>query len=287
MPRCPKTLTRSSIGRGRTGNSEEQRTQAKFKKGKGKPANYRLYFTAAADLTALRLDLGSKPLAVEIDHIKFLRGADPTPRKIALRNAQADFSQQGYPVASAIDGQTPDRSNGWAIAPEMGKPHVAAFEFAQPIRADGGVVLTFKLNQQFNSQQHNLGRFRLSVTPDAAPHGFGTPEGIVKILAAAPDQRSAEDAKMLADYARAHDPVRHAIDAELAAAEKPLPVDPMIAELSANLAKAGEPFPVPTELVRLRNDFALSESQLKAKRLTVSQDIAWALINSPSFLFNR
>jgi hypothetical protein len=37
----------------------------------------------------------------------------------------------------------------------------------------------------------------------------------------------------------------------------------------------------------LRKDIALSEQQNNQKRLTGAQDIAWAIINTPAFLFNR
>ena len=39
-------------------------------------------------------------------------------------------------------------------------------------------------------------------------------------------------------------------------------------------------------LAQLRKDFEMSDTQLKNKRLTAAQDLAWALINSPAFLFN-
>jgi hypothetical protein len=37
----------------------------------------------------------------------------------------------------------------------------------------------------------------------------------------------------------------------------------------------------------MRVDVALSAKQLDSRRLTAAQDLAWALINSPAFLFNR
>ena len=37
----------------------------------------------------------------------------------------------------------------------------------------------------------------------------------------------------------------------------------------------------------LRADAALSTTQLANQRLTGAQDLAWAIINNPSFLFNR
>jgi hypothetical protein len=54
---------------------------------------------------------------------------------ISLRDAKADFSQTGWNVAKAIDG---DRKTGWAIAPQFGKPHWAQFRFEQQVDLDSG-----------------------------------------------------------------------------------------------------------------------------------------------------
>jgi len=40
-------------------------------------------------------------------------------------------------------------------------------------------------------------------------------------------------------------------------------------------------------LAQLTHDLQQSALQLESKRLTAAQDLSWALINSPSFLFNR
>src|SRR5204863_10141468 len=54
-------------------------------------------------------------------------------QKVELQNAKADFSQAGYDVATAIDGQRPEVNNGWAVVPELGKNHVATFECKTPV----------------------------------------------------------------------------------------------------------------------------------------------------------
>ena len=41
------------------------------------------------------------------------------------------------------------------------------------------------------------------------------------------------------------------------------------------------------ELARLKNAVAQAEASTKNARLIGVQDLAWALINSPAFLFNR
>jgi hypothetical protein len=41
------------------------------------------------------------------------------------------------------------------------------------------------------------------------------------------------------------------------------------------------------ELVRLEREVAKSEEMLKNRRLVGVQDLGWALINNPAFLFNR
>ena len=73
----------------------------------------------------------------------------------------------------------------------------------------------------------------------------------------------------------------------LANAKKPLPVDPQLVALEAKHADAQKPIVIEPKLVQLRRDSELSRSQLTNKRLTAAQDLAWALINSPAFLFNH
>jgi hypothetical protein len=147
--------------------------------------------------------------------------ADPTNVKpVVLHKAVADFSQDQYPVAAAIDGNP---QTGWAIAPAFGKTHVAVFETKEPITMAGGVTLTFTLDQQFPGKDHNIGRFRLAVTTakPPVPVDNGLPDAIVKILTLAPEKRSNEQKTQLAQYYRS-------IDAELArlnqaVAEHPVP----------------------------------------------------------------
>jgi len=60
-----------------------------------------------------------------------------------------------------------------------------------------------------------------------------------------------------------------------------------LTELETTLFNAEKPLPLPPEIVRLRRALSLSEKQLSNKRVIGAQDLAWALINTPAFLFNR
>jgi hypothetical protein len=75
--------------------------------------------------------------------------------------------------------------------------------------------------------------------------------------------------------------------AELAAAAAPLPPDPKLVALNADLAAAEQAVADDPAIVRLRADHATSARQLADRRLTATQDLAWALINSPAFFFNH
>jgi hypothetical protein len=57
--------------------------------------------------------------------------------------------------------------------------------------------------------------------------------------------------------------------------------------MKASLEKASAPIRLDPILVQLRIDAEASKRQITDKRLTVVQDLAWALINNPAFLFNR
>jgi WD40 repeat protein/mono/diheme cytochrome c family protein len=215
------------------------------------------------------------------------KSAPDQKTKVELQNAKADYSQGGFDVGQAIDGQHPEGVNGWAIHDQMGKSHSAVFECKAPAGHEGGSILTIKIDQKYSDNLHTIGRFRISMTKSAAPLQFGLPENIVQIAQIAADQRNDEQKKAVAEFFKAQDGEFKAKAAALAEAQKPRPEDPQLVSLRAALADSQKPLPMDPQLARLKRAVDLSSQQLGSKRLTVAQDYAWALINSPAFLFNR
>ena len=75
--------------------------------------------------------------------------SDPTKKvKLKLINAQADFSQANYNVKTAIDGSEAATNNGWAVASQTGKNHVAVFEFQKLIGHKTGTIITVVMKHQ-------------------------------------------------------------------------------------------------------------------------------------------
>ncbi len=209
-------------------------------------------------------------------------------KKIGLERPQADFSQNGYNIATAIDGKVAPAGNGWAIAPKAGAEHRACFETKETVGAGGGTALTFVLKQQFQGGQHAIGRFRISVSTSADPILLnGVPAQIAKILSVPADKRNDAQKKSLSDFFRNSDRELKKRQQAIADSKKPRPIDPKLKQLRDRLAAVNRVLPVDSKLVRLRDDVELSRKQLANQRLTGAQDIAWALINSPAFLFNR
>ena len=81
------------------------------------------------------------------------------PKAIQFVSAQADFEQTNFTAKSALDD---DRKDGWAVAPQFGKAHVAVFEIAPEMVIPAGSKLSVTI-EQHHSDQHTLGHFRLSV----------------------------------------------------------------------------------------------------------------------------
>ncbi len=137
---------------------------------------------------------------------------------------------------------------GWAVSPQFGKSHEAIFEVKDSGDLKGPGVATITLSQQFQDGKHLLGKFRFSVTDGDRPFSRPKlPEALAAALAVPRADRNAEQAATVADYFKSH-------DAEWT-------------RLAATVKSAGD--------------------QIKNARALGIQDLAWALINSPAFLFNR
>jgi WD40 repeat protein/mono/diheme cytochrome c family protein len=213
--------------------------------------------------------------------------SDPKQAKpVKLEKALADFSQDNLEVDKAIDGSTNDPGNGWAVSPATGVAHWATFETAQPVGGAGGTVLTFKLHHKFGDLW-TLGRFRLAATRGPKPVGLSLPEDFRAVLAVAPEVRTEAQKDVLRGYFRAVDSELRAKYAALGASKAALPVDAKLQELRNQLEYVRKPVQPDPSLVALRRDVEMSVQQATARRLTAAQDIAWALINSPAFLFNH
>jgi len=120
-------------------------------------------------LTNLRVSIGGEP------------DSERESRPLKLWAASADFSQKDYPVTQAIDA---DGRTGWAIFPEVGKPHSAVFELEEPLSGAADRTLTVTLEFQSGFSRHQAGRVRLSVTGARDPvNAQGVPEAIVAALA--------------------------------------------------------------------------------------------------------
>jgi Protein of unknown function (DUF1553)/Protein of unknown function (DUF1549)/Planctomycete cytochrome C len=124
---------------------------------------------------------------------------DQETQVIALQNPQADFSQQGWDVARAIDG---DPKTGWAISPEFGKPHWASFTFAAPIQFDArSQRLRVKLGQYFGNGRV-IGKPRISIC-STDPQGLGVDETI-RQLATKENPTKQDEKKLRSAFASSH-----------------------------------------------------------------------------------
>ena len=135
-------------------------------------------------------------------------GKDGSASPIALRNASADFSQEGYPVGTLLDSKRKNKKNtGWAVLPQTGKPHQAFFETAKPLDGDGGTSLIFTFDFQSVFPQHTIGKFRLSSTTAPEPCRHAIPNPVRDAVAILPAKRSDAQKKVVATHYRTVSPL--------------------------------------------------------------------------------
>jgi hypothetical protein len=127
---------------------------------------------------------------------------------VPLTNATADFSQDGFPVAAAIDGITTNKI-GWAAQDLPGRGNrdrQAVFETQKPLGEGGETILKFTLNQSFGDE-HTLGRFRISATAGARPvQAYPLSAHAREVLSVPRAQRTAAQERELFGFYRLTDP---------------------------------------------------------------------------------
>jgi hypothetical protein len=163
------------------------------------------------------------------------RELSPSGRQtIALKQALADFSQEGFPVANALKQPDPAKS-GWAVGPHQKTGHAAVLVTAAAVPAG---ALTFRLEQRFHTPGYSLGRFRLLATTDARlPQRAALPAAVLAALDTPAEKRTKEQQETLARHYRSIAPALQALRDEIAKLEKArpaVPTVPVMVELPPN-----------------------------------------------------
>lgn len=215
-------------------------------------------------------------------------GESKTPESnLIFGRAQASFNQTDYPITEAVDNDRNEQGNGWAIGGGTGSAQVAVLHLNDPLKLQEPGVLTFVLEQLYRDRPFTMGRFRISVTDDPNPTLDGVPQEIDRILAVVDAARTQEQKVRLLEWYRGFSKERRKRELAIAKTKRPRPKDAGITQREQQLAEVSKPLAKDPQLARLERAVKLSESQLANKRMTMAQDLAWALVNSPSFLFNR
>ena len=123
---------------------------------------------ALEKITAIRLELltdGSLPhdgpgrqdngnLHLSEVGLQLFEAGASQARPVPLTHPSADFNENGWPVAHAIDG---DEKTSWGIHPRVGQAHQAVFELKEALPIPAGSTLVFSL-KQLHGEGHLIGR---------------------------------------------------------------------------------------------------------------------------------
>jgi hypothetical protein len=121
-------------------------------------------------------------------------------KRVKIAKATADFSQENYPIAAAVDA---DGKTGWAIYPRTNQNHFAVFSFEAPLKiADGKLEVKLAFDSGFD--QHQIGHLKISATDSNAPHEEGVSPSVVATLKTPEAERTAKQKAELLAFFRAN-----------------------------------------------------------------------------------
>ena len=139
-----------------------------------------------------RADNGNLHLT-EFEVQLFLPGST-NPDKMKFKRASADFEQQDWTIAHALDG---DLKTAWGIHPAEGQAHHAVFELETPLKLEPGTKLVVLL-KQVHGGAHIIGRFRLAVSDAPGSAATALPLLAEAALKVKPAERTKEHREAIA-----------------------------------------------------------------------------------------
>ena len=141
--------------------------------------------------------------------VEFVGGTLKKPRPVKLARAEADFAQDGWPVANVLENTPKSKAplKGWAIEgnnPERRIARKAMFVFEQPAKLPEGAQVQVRFGNRSEYADHNVGRFRLSVTsvaPEQVTLGAsGMPANVVEAIKKPANEWSDSDRQAIESY---------------------------------------------------------------------------------------
>ena len=269
--------------------------------GDDSPSVYTVQTTVPVSFNVVRLEALTRPdlpakgpglsdngnfVVTELELFAGLPDKPAEMRQLKLAKGLTDFDQAGFSAAAAIDGNRDDQG-GWAIHGATGVEHWAVFELAESATLAPGEVLEWRVHQKHNAAKHRLGHFRLSVATKSGDLQIGLSENLAALASTSLDNLVETEIADAIRYVRETSAERKELGARLARESMPLPEDELVSTLLKRVERLSQPLADDPVLIRLRNDVKESAAQKSKARLTAAEDITWALINSPAFLFNH
>lgn len=122
---------------------------------------------------------------------------DAQPISIGFVRSEATYEQENHKISTAYNG---DSKTGWAVheGRVVDREHAAVFQFSEAIEMTAASKLTVSLRHDSPHANHNLGRFRLSVTDQVAPH-LQQANSLLELLRIAAEDRTAEQRERIAN----------------------------------------------------------------------------------------
>jgi hypothetical protein len=155
------------------------------------------------------VDLANQTNQVEVKFVKATADFENPEKDLEAEFGDKSDKKRAYgPVSFAIDGKD---TTAWGIDAGAGRrnqPRKAVFIPEQPLTFTNGVELNFRLQQNHggsnsdDNQNHNLGRFRISVTHATNVVADPLPAGVREILRIPREQRSPAQVATVFSYWR-------------------------------------------------------------------------------------